>query len=345
MRYFLALAYLYQNKKEDCIEQLNNLIPKECPAKNLAKHFADFDMYNEIKSIDWFDSQQIFDSVPKLVKEKLLVQNHKYIMDIRKLNLQVKIDFNLYFDIKCVNYLVLKAIIKYENNELDYAKNILRKAERLDKDNIGVVCYLALIYLRQDVEKSEPYIQRIFDLNRKRFTVKRYLELYRNKLTKHILSNPEANKKLSNKTQILINVTYGSFDKAKKLFNEILENDKDYLAHRAIYLDIYLYLIENLHRNKYDTELINLVNTIKAKFNIDFENFDESNAENYLKKEKPIITKTNLYTGISYFNLKEFEKAKFFLSKKYAAKQESLMAEFYFNVIKLKEKKKIYKRY
>lgn len=71
LRYFLAIAYSYMNKKEEASEHLNHLIPKEYWYKNISRNFSEYDLVNEVKSIEWYNYEQTYDPVPKLVKEKI----------------------------------------------------------------------------------------------------------------------------------------------------------------------------------------------------------------------------------------------------------------------------------
>ena len=340
IRYFLAMAYAKIGKKDQSIEQLNQIIHNEWkgePKNIFLNKFFEYDIKNEIKSEDWFNYNKIFDSMPKLVKEKNLIQHKKHVMDVKKLNIFIKIDYHLYFDLKCVNYLLLKAIVKYENKDFENSLNTLKKAERLDFEHVGVMAYLALIYLRLDTNRAEFYIQNIFDIKRNYSTAKDYLDFYKNKITKFIINNAQINQKLSPKTQCLVNVSYESFSKAKDLFLEMLL-DHQVISdpkERITYLEIFSYLIENLHRNKMDSELIVMSNTACNRLGIDL--FADNNFEIDPDEEKLIVCRATLYTGISYFNLADFEKSNYLFSRQFITKEQNLMATFYKNVLLLKQ--------
>ena len=107
---------------------------------------------------------------------------------------------------------------------------------------------------------------------------------------------------------------------------------------RETSFDIYAYLIENLHRNKLDNELIYLSNSASEKLNIDLLKFDATSLDTNLSNERSIISRGVLYTGISYFNVKEYEKSKVLLDRSFLTKQENLMANFYHSVLLLKQK-------
>ncbi|CAF0714612.1 unnamed protein product [Brachionus calyciflorus] len=343
LRYFLALAYNKVGKKDQALEHLSHIVSKDWRSETKLSYlnqFIDNDINYELKHSEWFNYSKIFDSMPKLVKEKKLYQHNKHVMDVRRLNLLVRIDYHLYFDLKCVNYLLLKSIAKYENYDLENALSILKKAERLDSDNLGVLTHLALIYLKLEPSKADVYIQNIFDIKRRQTMPRNYLDFYRNKIAKYILENSQVNEKLSDKTKCLVNVSYESFQKAKEIFIDMLEKNSDLNDEntRQTYLDIYAYLVENLHRNHFDNELVYLSTQASNKLGIDLTNFDASKIDFNPSNERSIISRGILYTGISYFNLKDYEKSKQLLDRKFLSKQENLMANFYHNVLLLKLK-------
>ncbi|RNA22346.1 Tetratricopeptide repeat -like protein [Brachionus plicatilis] len=339
LRYFLAVAYAKVDKKEQAMEQLGHIISKEWKSGSKSlflNQFFDYDVKNEVKHADWFNYGKLFDSMPKLVKERNLFQHNKHVMEVKKINIYAKIDYHLYFDLKCVNYLLLKAIVKYDNFDFENSLNTLKKAERLEPQNIGVMSYLALIYLRLDTGRAEPYIQKIFDIQLRYSAPKDYLDFYRNKITKFIVNNPQINQKLSAKTQCLVNVSYESFSKAKELYFEMLLKNKKVTdqKERLTYLQIFSNLVENLHRNKLDSELVVLSNTACTKLGIDL--FASNDFQTDLDEEKSIVCRATLFTGISYFNLKDYGKSNDLLSREFMSQQQNLMATFYKNVLLLR---------